>query len=1179
MKLTDSQYLASVLEGDSLLVSAAAGSGKTAVLSERVVRKLADEKSGSDADKLIILTYTIAAAGEMRSRITKKLREKIAEDPQNEHLRRQLRLLPAAKICTIHSACLDIIRTNFQLCNLDPQFTVAEENKLALMKSDELEDFVEYLFDIADENEDAKTVIDYFTKGRDDKALSNAIDKTSDFLLTQPYEQQYIDYVCDMPFLTHIENIFTFLEKETEDIAKCYDALCKSADDFPKALDLYMNERDFACMLDKYIRLSNYPKVYECLQSFVFKRHPSKPKDADEHEWELLKSMRSTAKDRIVSIKNNYFYADFDTAKADRKKELAVLKCFLNICKQFNDRLFEKRRRQRLLSFNDIEKYALELLIEGFEDGKPVKTALAKELSENIDEIIVDEFQDCNKTQDLIFSALSKDNKNIFMVGDVKQSIYRFRLADPSIFLQKQKESVTVKEQKQLTSPSRVDLSCNFRSDAKILDFVNTVFEPLMTKDCGGIDYSDGHKLMPKPADEDDPVIPADAESNVELHLLYANEHEDEQVDKLSKTEAEALYVAKKIKSLIEKGKVYNPKTQKTSKVRPSDIAILMRAPRSDGQIFEKALIQEGIPYINNNPAENYLESQEVTSVLAFLQAIDNPYNDIALVTLMYSDFFSFSADELANIRSKNKRTLFYDAVKNYAKTDSKTADFIKKLEYLRSLSLTTDVYGIISAVYETSGILLRISTKKDADSKKANLMLLLDYAANFESVRYRGLFAFISYITKLAEKKDAIASAKLKKSGDCVSIMSIHASKGLEYPIVFLTCCANKFRNSDTSEVMTDSVYGAGLNIRDDKRHIDFYSPAKNFLRAMNHEQDINEYMRYLYVALTRPVRDLYVTGIMSVAEMERMMGSVYYADAKPEKYDVIKNPSFMKWMLFSLINSKECEKLCAFTGVPADKCTKSSDFKIFLESGVAFEQKDEEQTETFCAQQIDKDLAKSLITRKYAFEDDINIPSKLSVSEIKSLHLAKEETAAPVEKRVSFKKPEFLSELSGIEKGNATHSFMQFADFKNITDADSFEKEKIRLVTDEFITVKEAELVEGEKILRFLSSDIIKDLSVNGKLYKEQRFLFTVPANELISTSSSEPVIVQGILDLLYEKDGKAVIIDYKTDFVKDEQTLVSRYKIQLEMYEKAVKKIRGLETSHKYIYSFCLEKFIEV
>lgn len=1160
MNLTPMQSLARDLEGNSILVSAAAGSGKTSVLSKRVIRKLTDPENHCDANRLMILTFTNAAAAEMRERISKQLRDMVVADPKNTLARRQLLLLSGAKICTIHSACLDLIRQNFHRLNIDPQFSIAEENRLALMRTEALDEFVDGIYDRTDDG--VLQLLDYFARGRDDSALVSAVDYASNFLKNLPYPEQFIEKNRKTdpgtPFdILFGDALYSYLTQTLGSIIEGYTALAKNACDYHKLADFYIAESDdIACIL-KFVTARDFDGAFFAASEIKFKTHPRKPKDAE--NWQFFSERRKLLKERTNELIRDFLYADSKTILADREQELLVITTLLNLANEFNQTLFESRKQKRLMSFDDIEKYALELLVKN-NGGSFEKTELAKELSEQLDEIIVDEYQDCNFTQNLIFTALSKDSKNIFAVGDVKQSIYRFRGAQPDIFLKKQNESISVTDSSNVDKPMRVDLSCNFRSDIKILDFVNKVFDTLMTKSRGGIDYKDSHRLTQLAPQNDDP------NAKVAINVIFS----DDVRSKLPSLQAEADSVAKKIKALVLSGECITD-GGKPRPIRYDDIAILMRAPKSDGAIFEQALKANGVGCINNNPSENYLDTEEVTGVLAFLQVIDNPYNDIPLVTLMYSDFFGFSANELAKIRSNNRYSLFFDAVKAYAKTDVKTANFVKTVEYLRNLSMTTDVYGIISAVYEKSGILLRLSSVADGDSKKANLMMLLDYASKFESGRYRGLFAFINYIVKLIDRKDSIPAARLKKSDDCVSILSIHGSKGLEYPVVFLVGSAIPVNHIEREQTLLDSELGVGGYTRNKVRHVDFSSISRNLICEHQSKSELYEELRLLYVALTRAKKRLYITACAGVSSIERAVNGVRYCATEPSVIDFETSPSYFKWMLFSLKNTPFFKKLCDILSQPTPEVTEPDTF----EYDISFYEADTAETENSIQVKpfdIDLQKARSLIMRSYAFENSTFIPAKLSVSEIKGI---KSET-----KPQSFKKPRFMQKgVTGTDRGNATHEFLQFCDFSKITNTATFEKERLRLGGQEFITPHQSELVDSQGIIDFITSDIMQRLVALNTCKKEDRFIFTLPASEVTDINSNEPVVIQGIIDCWFEKEGTAVIVDYKTDRVTDESELISRYKVQLDMYEKALLKIHSIPTSAKYIYSFCLKKFIKL
>ncbi len=1153
MRFTDDQQKAIDLSGDSLLVSAAAGSGKTAVLTERVVRKLTGDNPVM-LDRLMILTFTNAAADEMKSRINARLRERLVQTPNDSVIKEQLSLLPSAQISTIHSACLGIVRENFEKLGIDPRFSVGDEARLPLEKADTLYEFIEELYENIDTDPDAKTVINAMVRGRDDNELFNLLDSASEFLEKVPFCEQFIQKSIDADFE---RDALEIAQTELGNITFAYEYLIDQA--HPKAAEFLQNELNFLDAVYSQVKCGNFDEAHRLSQALEFKRYPICPKkdDVDGDLWKEISKTRSDLKTQFQKMCTKYLYASSEDIKKDRQKELVVIKSFLNLCLRLNDILQNKRKSDGIVSFDDIEKYTLSLLVKSSDGDVFEKTELAHEISKRYDEIIVDEYQDCNDIQDLIFRALSKDEKNIFTVGDVKQSIYRFRGAQPKLFLKKQKEYVTA-ECNPLTSPSKINLSCNFRSHPNILSFVNRVFYSIMTKDYG-IDYNDSHELVPSQ------LFDSTNASGVDITMLVTSD--SQKMRRASMLEMEAQYVAQKIKSIIGNEIIYDAKAQKERAVEARDVAILLRAPKGCGMLFERALEQVGLECQNNNPSEKYLDTPEVRDAIAFLQAIDNPYDDIPLITVMYSRMFGFDANELGTIRANSKGMLFYDAVKNFAKTDKKCADFVNMLSQLRALSLTLGVYDLINTMYEKSGMLILARDEKE----RANLMLLCELAASFEADRYRGLFAFINYLLKLSQKDEMLPSARLKATDDCVNLLSIHHSKGLEYPVVFVCDCGAEIDRAPTDEILLDSDFGIGGYLRENDTHREFSGIIRNIISHKKVHAELSESIRLLYVALTRAQSRLYITGCIGASAAETMITDCDMAKNSVSNSAVMHKPSFLKWIVYSIIDTQNANPLRAFAGLPT--VTKEGEATVNVLSvdeilngaeQFAFEKK----AKTF----IDKEIIKELIVRVPSGRYDI--PAKLSVSEIKGF---KSGTAV---QNYDFKKPRFLQGgVTGADKGSATHKFLQFCDFEKITDRASFERERDRLVEYEFITKTEGALTDGDKIIEFLTSDIMKSLLASGEYYKEKRFMFTLGACELADYNCDEKIIVQGVLDCYFLTPDGAVIVDYKTDRVKSEDELLERYRIQLDMYEKALFITEGIKTHKKYIYSFALSKFILV
>lgn len=1173
MKFSPEQNKAILLRGDSLTVSAAAGAGKTAVLTERVVQRLCDTEHGCDADRLLILTFTNAAAAEMRRRISDKLKDRLKNDPGNAHLKRQLALLPAAGICTIHSACFDLIRKNFEKLDIDPQFSVAEEAQLQLMRSEFTDDFAEKLYQRAESDSDIMSLISYFVKGKDDAGLLTALEYGCDFLEKEPYPQDFIERCCTDDASSVFDmlprgHIYTYCCFEVNDILEKYEKLSVQAGNagYEKLESFYLDEKESMQAFAGRITARDYDGAANYAAQLKFKNHPSCPKDADDVHWNIFKSYREELKSRLRNLADGVFYDNTAAVLSDRKKELNIINTYLTLCLELNTKLEKERRRLNIISFNDAEKYTLSLLIQSHDGDNIIKTELARQLSEFYDEIIVDEFQDCSKIQDYIFRALSKDEKNIFTVGDVKQSIYRFRNAYPEIFIQRQQNAQDPMSD-MLTCPSRLSLNQNFRSHPKILDFVNRVFDTLMTKQRGDIDYMSSHRLYNGGLYE--------GFDGASVNLCLIADSDSKNSSALSRLESEAAYVTQKIKSIVGKLKIYDTETKTERTVCYGDIAILMRAPKTTGAVFENTLRHAGIECVNNNPSEKYLDTLPVRDMIAYLQAIDNPYNDIALITLMYSDYFGFTVNELGAIRAQCKGMLFYDAVKKYARTDKKAEAFVKTLENYREKSSVTDVYGLISMIYEQSGVLLRVLGEPGGEEIRANLLMLSDIAAKFENIRYRGLFAFINYLLGLIKKDQNLPAAKLRKSDSCVNILSVHHSKGLEYPVVFLVCTGNDITIKISGDILLDSRLGAGAFVRDDKTHRDFSSICRNAVKEKMKTDELNEYIRLLYVALTRAKQHLFITGAMTADNAEKAIISADRANARPSNYDIYSSPSFLKWILYAVTNTAAANPFRAFAGID----TINNDTGLFDVEIVPAQAQDQDddiiQTDRQDIKEFSQQYIKQMTSRQYPYLQSTLIPSKLSVSEIKSI---KSESGSDAKSKI---RPAFMQNgATGAERGNATHKFLQFCNFSAVHDMQSLDNEADRLTKLQFISKRDAALIEKEKILTFLTSDKMRRLNALGTCSKEQRFLFSVSADEILDTDSTENVIVQGVIDCWYtDTDGHAVIVDYKTDSVTDPNVLIERYSVQLDMYAKAIYRLKGIQTSHKYIYSFSLSEFIEV
>ena len=1141
VNFTDEQKQAVVSTGDSLIVSAAAGSGKTAVLSERVAELLCDAERPVSPDSVMVLTFTDAAAAQMRRRITDKLRDRAAAEPDNAYVRAQLLSLPAARIGTIHSACFDLIRKNFEALDVDPQFSVADENVAAAVREQVLDDFIEELYGRAETDRDVDAFISAMERGRDENTLLTTLEAVCGFLENEPFPGRFVKRLSepcgDEPFSLFPPQYFALpLERGLEHVSqlarKLIELACDEGDEEHYANDkwreTYAAELEGVNAVLEAVRQRDYDKAYERARGLSFVTHRGPKANTP---------LRNGYKKEFEQLRAQYLGADGKQTVADRAAELALARRAAELALEFTARLEERFKELRLITFSGAERYALRLLVN--DDGS--RTELAKKLSDGISEIIVDEAQDCSRIQDCIFGALSRNNKNLFKVGDVKQSIYCFRSAFPKLFTDLLGGSERA-EGRTLTAPSRIDLAHNFRSHPKVLAFVNRIFSGLMTDGRGGIDYADGHELR------NGGLYDGVDLSEVKLTLLL----DDGAELAGSRREAEAELVAERISGIIGKLDIYDAGLGAVRKARASDVALLLRTPNSNGRVYEDALHRRGVGCVNSNKGASCLETRHVRDLLAYLGTIDDPYDDVRLITLLHSAYCGYTAADLGRVRAAKRGVSFYEALCEYAKSDRRSAEFLKELDTLRALSQVSTVYELINILFERSGVLLRTAAQPDGDAVRGDLMMIAELAAQFESTRYRGLFAFLEYIAKKAENGADLPAAQ-SGGADCVCMMSIHKAKGLEFPIVFLADCAGAIVPHARAAVLCDAELGAGAYVRDGVRHREFEAPGYRVIKQKQWREALDEDMRLLYVALTRAATHLYMTAALKREDAEALI-----RDGVSDPY---RTPTFLKWIIG--FGGPVPDAFADLAGIPAGAALYGGEVVTVSDESDVSGQSEPQAQAVIPARRVDE-----LLARKYPFETSVKVPAKLSVSEIKN---AAYHTAYKV-------RPRFTAGSTGADRGNATHHFLQFCDFSRVTDRQSLESEIARLVTDEFITAREAELTDKERVLRFLTCERMKALG-GTTVHKEQRFLFTLPAREVTELDSDEPVVVQGVIDCWYETPDGAVILDYKTDAVNEPGELIRRYGVQLELYEKALEQLYSVKVTHKLIYSFALEQFIEI
>lgn len=1176
MKFSPAQNNAIYTHGASLLVSAAAGSGKTAVLVERVIQKVL---AGGDVSRLWIMTFTDAAASEMRQKIERAIEQQLEADPANEHLQQQMLMISAANISTVHSVCKRIIEQNFHILGLDPGAVIGEESVLEILFERLLEDFVEELYIRAQTDEDVHALIEFFSGGRNDNKLFEVLRRAYELYEDQPFPKTVFEDGADV-FSSFAGDLLyqTVLSKITEALEQYAANL-----DAPELLELAQTklwqamaeEREMLHLAYDALLKRDFDKTGEHINAMTFVAWDTRGKAYASYK-ELLEgagSRRTYAKELIISLQKNVFHKSAVQHMQEITLTNKMLTVLFSLTAQLDERFTAAKRERSMISFADMERLTVRLLVDRYDETKdllyPTETALS--MREQIDEIIVDEYQDTNRKQDLIFRALSDEGKNVFMVGDVKQSIYRFRAACPELFLEKKRRSVAA-EGRLISQPSFLYLNQNFRSHPAVLSFANQIFRAAMSTRLGQIEYDESEQL------NTGGLYPSESKGHVELDIITENEHSSREFAELSAIERQADFVAEKIKTL-HGTLFYDVKKGENRALEYGDMAILCRVASGVAGHFENALQRRGINCINNNQDQQFLDVWEIKMLRAFLQVISNPYRDIPLVTLLYSDFYGFCAEDLARIRAEDKYVPFYDALRKRAQKDGACAAFLEDVENLRLASVGRRTDEVLQMIFARTHILDKIASYPDGKVRVANMQLMLRYAMDYEQDSYKGLFSFLNYLDKMSALGKILPGARSgEDAAGCVQILSVHKSKGLEYPVCFLVNLEKGFTDRDSGTIIAHNDYGFALKMREDATFTEYTSLPYQILKETNRREALSEEMRILYVALTRPKTHLYLVAATDQKELTKLLTeAANYRGSRPSEY-LSAAPSALKWILFALREQKDLQLLYRKAEVSAvplkENCAFSVDF-CSEQGEVERVQHSQKQMRT------DFTEAMELAVKKYPYQPHTKLPIKLSVSEVKGMRENDPEAVPLIPEYFGRQTPSFLSgSVSGNAVGNAVHKFMQFADFQALATLGGFASEKQRLLTKEFLTEKELLMVTEEPVANFVAQPLFKDMITADRLEKEKRFFFTLPADAVFENcAQKDPILLQGVLDCCYEKNGQMVIVDYKTDRLSSPAQFAERYALQLQLYRHGLYELTGKKADKLYIYSFHLNEVIEI
>lgn len=1347
MGWTEAQQKVIDTRNKNLLISAAAGSGKTAVLVERIISMISEGDNPIDIDHLLVVTFTNAAAAEMRGRIGIAIDEKLKKEPGNLHLQKQVSLLQSAQITTIHSFCLNVIRNYFHRIDLDPSFKIAEESEITLMKSDVISDLLERWYE--EGREDFHEFIESYSYSKSDTPIEELIIQLFNFSMSDPWPKAWIAQKRKMFDINSLEEMnHTSWMKELLDYVKVVlgDLLQKNAEALEICNEsggptLYgaalISDRNLLEILKK---ASSYEEYATLFPGITYDRLSGK-KEEGVVPWkkDKVKELREEVKKGIKDLTNQYFFQAPDEMLKDLQAVGKVMQVLFELTLEFMEEFAKKKEEKNLIDFNDLEHFALkilvkedenlaeelvkeeedvsmelineegitskelakeeiltskelakeeiftskelikkedntskELILNHLENSKKKPTEAALELSEQFDEILIDEYQDSNMVQETILRSISREdsgNPNRFMVGDVKQSIYKFRLAMPEIFMEKygMYSFLDFTEEGQVNYFQRIDLDKNFRSRKPVLEYVNKIFEQIMQKPVGGIIYDEAASLkygelfeetlkevavdaagvdetdnsQEKKQGMDFEEIRTRLANEVELLLVMEGEEDPEtdtqavitemigeqaqrsasSTDSMdmekddpeeavyTKKEIEARAIAKKIRELTDPNNGMLVFDRKAKGHRPAtyrDIVILLRSMSNWSEVFVNTLMQEGISAYADT-GTGYFQTLEIMTILNMLRIIDNPRQDIPLVGVLYSPMVGLTTTELAMIRAADRTGSMYLAVLTYVKEGSnedllnKLTAFTERLDMFRSMVNYKPIHELIQLVLDQTGYYYYVSAMPGGDRRKANLDMLISQAVRFEKGSYSGLFHFIRYIEKLHKYEvDFGEAATSGEQDNTVRIMSIHKSKGLEFPIVIVAGMSKQFNTQDLrSSIVLHSEMGVGPEFVDSKRRTKIPTLLKKVIQKKVQIENLGEELRVLYVALTRAKEKLILTGYLKSKDEIKKKNFSFF--------ELLSAKSYLDWVLPAMMNRMgtipELESDTFVTTKDGMSITLLPKKELLKEeiTRQLFLHKDEEELLAINQEEVyDLTLKEEVKTRfnfTYPYANEAGLKVKMTVTELKKLgQFVDEEQSvniyqsnqaiAPTEER-NATIPTFLLQkeaaVTGTDRGTLYHKVLELIDLTRISNKDDLQLELERLIHENHLNSLDKGKLKLDYIYNFAMSNVsnrMRNAQRENKLYKEKQFVIGIKAAEVIpEINSDELILIQGIIDVFFEEDGELVLLDYKSDIVAEEEQLVQRYKTQLDYYRKALEQMLDKKVKEMIIYSLYLGKEIRI
>lgn len=1250
------------LRNRNILVSAAAGSGKTAVLVERIVKIITDKNHPVDIDHLLIVTFTNAAAAEMRERIGNAIEKALDEQPGNEHLLRQLTLIHNAQITTIDSFCLYVVRNHFHEIDLEPNFRIGDEGELKLLREDVLGRVLEQNYE--EPSEAFSDFVEGYASGRTDAALNEMILQLYEFSRSYPWPEKWLDSFVGAyrietreeldraEWLAPLTENICFVLKDCEQLLKQALAITQQ-DDGP---DMY--EKAVQSDLEKYeglSRLTSFCELSGALSDIKYDRlASSRGFEGNPDKLELVKSLREQAKDVVKKLCKQYFFCSPEMMIEQLERTEPMLEEVVRLTKQFADEFAAAKRRKNLVDFHDVEHFALQILVDE-ETEKAKKTA--EEFRDTFEEIMIDEYQDSNEVQETLLRSISREERgenNIFMVGDVKQSIYRFRLARPELFMKKY-DSYSLEE----STTQRIDLHKNFRSREEVLTCTNDIFYKIMARSLGNVEYDAEAALYPGAS------YPVSADFIPEILLADSNDELLEDTELTDKKTLEAKIVAEEIKHLMKTQQVTDKAAGTLRAAHYSDIVILLRSLSGWADSLVEVLNGNGIP-AHTVSSTGYFSTVEVQTVLSMLRLLDNPRQDIPMAAVLRSPMAGLTDEELAVLRLEDGSVPFHEAVLELAEglyeedgqkeisdseadrkqgrnADEKTENhieitahrkllkFYKKYKQLRQLVPDTPIHELIEIILRETGYGHYVAAMPAGNRRTANLNMLLEKAAAYEKTSYKGLFHFVRYIDELQKYDVDFGEADMVgENEDVVRIMSIHKSKGLEFPIVIVSGMGKNFNKQDTrSKMVLHPELGIGLDYMDGKKRIKSPTIAKKAIAKQIDLENLGEELRVLYVALTRAKEKLILTGTLKDApeklEFFRQQANLSKAADRPLSYLTREGASgYLDWILPAVLSygDKYPVRIVEAAELVLDEVENQLEQNEDLTERI-------EEIEAADTQLVGQ--LKQRFSQRYPYQTDILRKNKYSVSELKHRAMrekfeAEQEETIPafLEEPVTPTIPLFIQREESVEqetanrgalRGTAVHRVMECYDFAS---EKSVHEQMEAMEKEEKITADMRALVREQTVADFVSSETGKRMALaqrGGALYREKPFVMGFTEEELerygfgagaqmieneVQTENAQQEIVlenvsrenhmheedltliQGIIDVFWIEDDGITVLDYKTDRVDTAQELIDRYATQLKLYADALERVfatRKLKVKEILIYSFRLEKLISI